>query len=372
MWDYPNPDHVHKGLTLQEYIDTIYTVDYDRIVLCCQTEFEFFRFFKYNDIVKAANSKNLTITAIVGVQHEFLHYPDYIYVPNNLEIICWDTVFFRETIEQLLHPTNLSIRKNINKIEDVLIDVRANVDYRYHFVYLNGKAHDHRTQLLDHMSKHDLLQYSAYSWHNEFISLPEHRYNFQWYDGRESTLDEQFVSKRDQGFLPRQYYESFFQVVPETSITIPFITEKTVVPLIVGKPFFIAGSPGINQKLKNLGFELYDELFDYEFDKMEKTLDRYEYICGMIKNITDLPLSELNTLRNKVSEKILHNRSRVIEIAYNNDLLPELAKEIIETYEKTEKVLDYHMIQTHNRLRDLKEKLYNREYIKHKKTDSAI
>lgn len=373
MWDITSPDVIiaKNGLTFEEYINTIYTTDYDKIVIFCHTEFEFYKLFRYNEIVKAANYRNKTVTGVVGVQHEFLSYPEQTYVPNNLEIICWDTVFCRETIEQLLHPINLENR-DTKKIEKILIHSLDNLDYEHHFVCLNGKAHDHRTQLLDHIAKHDLLQYSAYSWHNEYISLPEHRYHFQWYDGHDSILDRQFKTKRDQCFLPKQYYKSFFQIVPETSTVVPFITEKTIVPLLVGKPFFVVGSVGINKKLKNLGFELYEELFDYDFDDMDKPVDKYEYICGMIKNITDIPLKELKKLHKKIEDKIIHNRKRVIEIAYDDSFLPEIVKQVIDLYEETGEVKEYYMIKTHKRLKDLKETLYNNRYIRNTKTVSVL
>lgn len=320
MWEANFLDDV----SLKNKINKIYTENYSCIILYCHIEFEYYYIKMFSDIVKAANENNLKIYAIVGCDNSFNHYPEETIVPNQIEIIYWPEVFFRESLEQFLHPFHLN-KRNITSYKDVLLNIDK-VDFQYHFIYLNGKGHCHRRQLIDHVAKHDLLKYSAYSWHGYAFTLPEHMYKFNWYDGKIVTLDEQFITQKDQGHFPKEYYNSFFQLVSETTDRAIFITEKTVAPLLLGKPFLVSGAIGTNDYLRKLGFQLYDELFDYSFDTIEDNATRYDAMCETIKNVTNIPLNELQQHHVKIKDKILYNRKRAVDLAFNDDFIPEFVK----------------------------------------------
>ena len=57
----------------------------------------------------------------------------------------------------------------------------------------------------------------------------------------------------------------FFQLVSETTTNHFFLTEKTVKPLLLKQPFLVFGNVGFHKKLKDYGFKLYDEVFNYDF-----------------------------------------------------------------------------------------------------------
>lgn len=343
MWDANNYDDA----SYQSHINKIYTNDYDCVILFCHIEFEFFRIRGYKEIIKAAYEKNLKVYAIVGCIDSKNYCPEKNVMVNktsiskNIEIIYWPTVFFREAVEQFFHPINLE-KRNLTNIQQVLVDTDR-INFLHHYVYLNSKGHDHRMLLIDLIAKHDLLKYSAYSWHKKYFSKPKHRYQFKHFNDMHKVLDDQFVTKVDQGFFPKEYYNSYFQLVCETTIKTIFITEKTVAPLLLGKPFLVAGSQGINNYIKSLGFELFDELFDYSFDTIPNIDDRFDKICETIRPITNIPLNKLEYSK-ITKEKIVHNRQKAIELAYQE--IPDQIKPFAE--------YDYLMRQTEERLQNLK------------------
>lgn len=345
----------------QQYIDKLVIEDYEGIIIFCHTEFEFYNLPRYEEIVKISLQKNIRIHTIVGLDIDYKNNPNLnipkIGIPDNINVIHWPTNFCRETLEQICHWYNNHSRGIID-IDQIFIDDVDQLHYQYHFVYLNNKSHIWRSALIDTVAKHDLLKYSAYSWHADYLG--NNPYTFKHYDGSLKILDEQYTSKKDQGWVPKEYYQSFFQLVPESTLKCHFITEKTMTPLIIGKPFLIAGSKGINRKLESLGFKLYTELFDYSFDDVEDMEKRYDMICEEIKKITATPLNELSKYHIELKQKIDYNRRKVYEFAFEQKYIPDLAREVIDYYDSTGKKLDWWLIETELRLRDLKAKYHDR------------
>jgi len=64
------------------------------------------------------------------------------------------------------------------------------------------------------------------------------------------------------------YSELSIEIVCETNTTADtfFITEKTFRPIAYGKLFLVIGSPEFEQNLKNLGFDIFDDIIDKSYD----------------------------------------------------------------------------------------------------------
>lgn len=310
--------------TYNQKIDRIYHENFDGIILFCHPEFEYFRIRYYDKIVRAANKQNLKIYAVVGCHSSFTFYPEELIKPKNVEVIYWPEVFFREAFEQFFHPYHLE-KRGIKSSSQVLADLYQK-NFDHHFIFLNNKGHNHRRLLIDTVCKHNLLEHSVYSWHKYYYNRPEDSYQFKYYDDRLSVIDERFTTEKDQGFFPLAYYKSFFQLVSETTDRAIFITEKTIAPLLLGKPFLIAGCAGSNKFIKDLGFELYDELFDYSFDNIENTELRYNQMCLGMKRIVSTPLQDLGKVQDTIKDKILYNRNHAIKLAYDDHFIPNFVK----------------------------------------------
>ena len=111
------------------------------------------------------------------------------------------------------------------------------------------------------------------------------------------------------------FYDSVcFDIVNETQYNNSgslFYSEKTLKPIRNYTPFIINGQQHQNKKLKDQGFELYDEIFDYSFDNESDVFKRVE---RMIVDNLDL-IKWLNKQDNdkrvkwkfQCREKLLHN-----------------------------------------------------------------
>jgi len=120
-----------------------------------------------------------------------------------------------------------------------------------------------------------------------------------------------YNKKEFDNFLPVQAFsvccdiilESYFAALGPT-----FLTEKTWKPIIYKRPFLLLGVPGINQTLKDLNFELYDEIFDYSFDYETDDLKRLHMFWEQIDNYINLDPKIFSNKLKVLDEKLEYNR----------------------------------------------------------------
>lgn len=116
--------------------------------------------------------------------------------------------------------------------------------------------------------------------------------------------------------IPLEYHLSAVEIVLESYVLEGiFYTEKTWKPILLGKPFITIGPKNYYKKLKKMGFLLYDELFDYDFDSEKSLKNRIDNITQQI-----IDLSKDDTFYDKldkVKDKIIYNKN-----LYVNRIIP--------------------------------------------------
>ena len=194
-------------------------------------------------------------------------------------------------------------------------------EYKYPFISLNNKGHLHRCALIDHLARHNLIDKGIVTYHN---FMTRHEYPFKYYDGSIRTIDDEFATKLDSFLLPEQFHQSFLHVVGEATTKVNIISEKTIIPLLLKKPFISLGKEGFNKCLTDLGFVLYDELFDYSFDNEFDVETRASMVADNVNTIIG---KDHNILYDLIKSKIDHNYNRAQEIIHNINYIHPLAVE---------------------------------------------
>ena len=230
----------------------------------------------------------------------------------------WDTFFLFRSYANL--KTKIDQQADINKV----------------FMSLNTKAHYHRCMMIDRLHQHNLLDKGLFSWHNipsYSSTIPQYQWT-SWdpqivsFDQNYSVTDGNHLKM--QHAIPKESNQCFKFLVNETCTNRLFITEKTWHAILVGKPFLVFASPNFHKYLEDLGFELYDEIFDYTFDNIIDESERCNSIINEIEKISNLNLNNLNT---QVKEKVRYNQNKAYEIIKNQIGVPKIAKEF-EVYNK--------------------------------------
>lgn len=194
-------------------------------------------------------------------------------------------------------------------------------------VYLNRRINISRCMMMDAIQKTNLLENSIWSW---LI----HKSSSESYDFKNWKEELVCVEGEDVGIENfsdtniNHIKNGFIELISETFIDKFFLTEKTIKPLIFGNLFIIHGCVNFHKKLENLGFKLYDEVIDYNFDSLESEEDRINGIVSNLENLKNKNYLEIyNTLEEKIKFNQEHCKKLAWDYSYNKDLL-----DLIDTY----------------------------------------
>lgn len=277
-----------------------------------------------DSLIEYCNNINNPLNIITA--SDYLHYP----VSKQVNMHWWNTYWLMKTYNGILHYSNG--RK-------VSIELDEPVDYKHYFISMNNRSHYHRCHMIDMLAKHNLIEKGAVSLHQDAVIYEWKHFNF-----RRMLLEPEYMNDTNQYRVPSQYYDSFAQLISESSGNVIMMSEKTATPLLLGKPFLVASQRHFHQFLKRLGFELFEEIFDYSFDDEPDEGIRYDMLIQNFKRLTEIPISELPELLNKIKGKLIHNQKRAVSIVMDTSLYPDIALDVIRWYEKTGKIIDKHLI----------------------------
>lgn len=190
--------------------------------------------------------------------------------------------------------------------------VEPNCEYLY--LCLNRKPHEHRLFILDLLQNQNLMDLGLVSTptraldenliFNEPDRDPETRSRNRNHDG---------YSLGD----PDLWNRYFVNVVTETTIhTNVLISEKTWKPIIGLRPFLILGDYKVYEKLQQLGFDTFDDIFGTWYYDPEWQ-NRARSIVDILQNFEKSP-SKLNQLWVSLKPRLVANRQRFIDFQLEN------------------------------------------------------
>jgi hypothetical protein len=234
------------------------------------------------------------------------------------KVIRWPLFWLTETLVRMTWPSNLerNLTINCNILEN---SPTLPEEFTYTFICMNKRPKLHRYILMDKLAKYNLLQGNAIAYREHYNQI-----NYKLKNWVETSLfldqeNEHFIQEK----LPKEYHQSFMQIVSETDHDLFFLTEKTAVPLFFYKPFLVASNVGFHKTLTDFGFELYTELFDYSFDSIENLEDRYEALLQNVIKYNSCSKKELHTYYNVIKDKLIYNRNLALRIACDTEKFPE-------------------------------------------------
>lgn len=230
------------------------------------------------------------------------------------------------------------------------LDVRSAVEPEYHawnkqFVFgtIYGRPLWHRLALAAHLSAH----------HADISSVgfvadpadPDRREFFEltqlWQHSPGSVADFvelqkqiPLVHKRIDTYTPgatltdgfvaqsKQVYQDFLiDIVAETFTTgnCFFITEKTVRPMLLKKPFVVFGSRDYLAYLRQLGFRTFNDFWDEDYDGYDGA-SRLIKIQQLIDNLAQKPISELEQMYWDMQYTLDHNYNLLMSQTYQTKI----------------------------------------------------
>lgn len=281
------------------------------------------------DLIEFTRNKNIELHIITGA-----HPTTKLLNPEpHIHIHAWATFWLTMTMLRLSVEPNYSanLANNLNYSD---IQVGKNYSLEHPFITMNKAPKVHRAIMMDMLAKHDLIDKGIVIWREPCLY-----YQYEHWEEKILLVDqkEQFVSQET---LPPGYANTFAQLITESDEYLFFLTEKTSMALFFNKPFLVAGSKHFHRLLKEMGFLLYDELFDYSFDEIENVKDRYDMLAqNFIKYAQKTP-AELKKLYDQVFEKCVYNKKLAIKLALTTK--PKIWDELVE-YQARNNIEEYPM-----------------------------
>lgn len=218
----------------------------------------------------------------------------------------------------IMYPYGL-LNRTIKRFKHQNLDSLADIKPTKKFVCLNNKAKIERAYFLGNLITDNIDV--NYSWlacdYDDLSSSDMLAEKFPNIDFNEKVfLDVETVSNSNQDIVFDKYAEALIDISPETNATYNSRTvysEKTWKPILLKKPYFGIATMGYYEWLRDHGFELYDELFDYSFDGIENNYERYDAQLSEIRRINDLEFEELMELMRQIEPKLEYNKQHALK-----------------------------------------------------------
>ncbi len=292
-----------------------------------------------DEIKKLLKQKNIKYKIVVSASGntELNHLWSY---RNQKNFLFWEDFFAYEVVKSQLSQNIKPFKHNkfISK----------------HFISLNARAHPWRCLFVDHLYKEGLFDYGYVSWHNS--NNWDYVYTFKYWQPKIINFDKKWINNTD-GFLDimippqEQFRDSLFSVISESNDSVLKITEKTYLPIYHKRPFIVYGPQYFHRMLKDQGFQLFDEIFDYSFDEIPnddrvfgENVDHHvsseERCIAMINETKKILNYDPNDLYKILKPKIEHNYLNLLNIVKKRNINPDIEK-IINNLNQKIKHVDY-------------------------------
>lgn len=266
---------------------------------------------------------------------QMVAHEDFAIVPEWTEVIEWKTRCFHNAIlERKDFLTKAQPYLNTLKVEKL-------------FVSLNNRPQPHRAQLIKILMDRNVIDRGVVRFANDKELwnkvLIDQIFEPEYYDKLLSIVPMIFspfkYGNRREWFLDPFYLTALFDVASETTTQANLISQKSLQPVLFKKPFCLIGSANQNTIMKDLGFEIFDEFFDFsnESDDLLTIRTRpqqYAHYDNMLKDLWSLDDSPpaLENLHKSLESKLEHNLDRFVKILFDDEFVPDVVLEHPESY----------------------------------------
>lgn len=269
--------------------------------------------------VNYINKNSITITIILCIKDKKWLLNNVIDsgINKNLikKVIAWPTFWFLKACNELTN--NNTFFNNIDNYK---------FNFKNPFLTFNGRTRPHRTLWIDQLAKNNYIKEGIVSYQQ--IPQNEEQKNWKYHTGEILLSGDGFENHFSCYHFNQTFLESFLHIPTETTVDTFLLSEKTASPILCGLPTLTLGSQYYHRNLKDMGFKLYDEIFDYSFDSESRTEKRIE---KLMINVTEVinQKNNLNDLYKTIKDKLDYNRKVALDITQTDIHVPKIVKKFV-------------------------------------------
>jgi len=211
-----------------------------------------------------------------------------------------------------------------------------NPDRDKHYLCMNRSVRPHRIECVAWLYEQDLFNKGLISHPDNPVITPDHsplsKTAINWLEKQSRHLPYVLDSTRHyhggeiQHSLLMFARRVHFQIVTETSFYNDppgpdqpyndlFITEKTYKPFFMGHPFVVLGHPGTIKRVRDKGFDVFDDIIDHKYDLEYNHDIRFKLAMMEIRRLCDIELTVWEHNRRSIMDRLLENH-----VKYTKDL----------------------------------------------------
>ena len=133
------------------------------------------------------------------------------------------------------------------------------------------------------------------------------------------------------------YADTLFNIITETTCDTNSLnlTEKSFKGIANCHPYLVIGDINTHKHIKDLGFELYEDLIDYSFDSIDNSEIRLNSALKEVKRIYNIGESGILEWYKKNIDKIEYNKSKFFEYKFS-DMIKETILDLKKQFSSTE------------------------------------
>jgi hypothetical protein len=133
------------------------------------------------------------------------------------------------------------------------------------------------------------------------------------------------------------YSDTVFNIITETTCDNNSLnlTEKSFKGIANCHPYLVIGDVNTHKHIKDLGFELYEDLVDYSFDSIDDSEIRLNSALKEVKRIYNIGESGILEWYKKNIDKIEYNKSKFFEYKFS-DMIKETILDLKKQFSSTE------------------------------------
>lgn len=298
---------------------------------------------KFNlEIVKSNKTKILTpLWDYKGLEEKYSDIQFYKYPFAGPRVFC-------SKYNHMIHSDYQLMTNNVFCANKIIVGKKwsgAKKDKLY--TCLNNNYQHHRSILIDELIKNSLIEYGYVSnlkGNDETIKIPVYGYGdvFKYTNHYVKIEEDDFTSRFT---INNKLSNTYIDIVTETSHGLmPFMTEKSVKPFYSLQLPIILGYTGIIQDLRDMGFDVFDDVIDHTYDTFDFSLDvdvytdrnlylklnheliikKVNFIVNELKRLSKLDFHKIYL---DLKERLIHNQNLLYELTIeDNDLVEDYGK----------------------------------------------
>lgn len=193
-------------------------------------------------------------------------------------------------------------------------------EYRLKFLELLIQSNQHR---------HCNIKFSVYDNNKHYTKHYFKNKNFKVDCKFENYVEDNTAkSSASADYVLSDYQHSNIEIVLETLFDEKklHLTEKSLRPIAVGKPFILASSPGSLEYLRSYGFKTFSPWIDESYDLLQDPIERLHAIQKIVEQINAMDQHQQHELFLNCQKTAKYNRERF----FSNDFFQLIVNEYVD------------------------------------------